>query len=135
MSCSYIFLYNIRTPVECERLYIKYISDANNVYTITWLLCPFSLDVNRDPLKDTHREGVKSTWDDVSRLFFFSHATRNYWLNNLNFYCIKQVDYIFPCVCTVMFYTLRVNNNTFPTRLRLVLYFYSSLHAPTSSVI
>ena len=41
------------------------------IYTITWLLCAFSLVVDRDLLKDTHTDDVKSTSDHVSRLYFF----------------------------------------------------------------
>ena len=34
-------------------------------------------------------------------LFFFFHAP-NPSINHVNFYCIKQVDYIFRCVCSVI---------------------------------
>ena len=71
---------------------------------------------------DTHTDGVKSTSAD---LFFFFHAPKNH----LNFYCIKQIDKICPCVCIVID---RVKNNNHATRLRLVLF---CLHAVTSSVI
>ena len=33
--------------------------------------------------------------------FSFFHAPKP-WINHLNFYCIKQMDKIFPCVCTVI---------------------------------
>ena len=39
-------------------------------YTITRLQCTFSLVVDRDLLKYTHTDGVKSTSDHVSRLVF-----------------------------------------------------------------
>ena len=38
---------------------------TDNFYTITWLVCALSLVVDRDPLKDTHTDGVKSTSDHV----------------------------------------------------------------------
>ena len=47
------------------------INIANNFYTMTWLLIAFSLVVNRYLLKDTQTEGIKSTSDHVSRLFFY----------------------------------------------------------------
>ena len=45
------------------------------------------------------RIDVKSTSDHVSELA--KNLTRSS-INNLNFYCMKQIDYIFPCVCTVI---------------------------------
>ena len=65
---------------------------ATCYYTITRLLCAFSLVVDRDLLKDTHTDDVKSTSAD---LFVFFHAAQNSSINHLNFYCIKQIDYIF----------------------------------------
>ena len=72
------------------------------LYTITWLLCAFSLVVDRDLLKGTHIDGVKSTSDHVSRLLFLFSFPPNTSINHLNFYCIKQIDYICPCVCTAL---------------------------------
>ena len=72
------------------------------IYTITWLLCAFSLVVDRHLLNDTHTDGVKSTSDHVSRLVFLFPCPKSPSINRLNFYCIKQIDNIFPCVCTVI---------------------------------
>ena len=71
-------------------------------FTITWLLCAFSLVVDRDLWKDTHR------WRQihaihVSELVFLFSCPPNPWINLLNFYCIKQVDNILACVCTVLY--------------------------------
>ena len=87
-------------------------------YTITWLLCAFSLVVDHNLLQDTHRDDVKSTSAD---LFFFFHVPKS-----LNFYCIKQIDYIFSVrvYCNKSQKTSqRVKNNNHTTRLRLVSYF------------
>ena len=45
--------------------------------------------------------------DHVSGLVFVFSCPPNPSVNHLNFYCIKQVDYIFPCVCTVISHTRR----------------------------
>ena len=83
-------------------------------YTITWLLCAFSLVVDRDLLKDTHTGGVKSTSDHVSRLVFLFSCPKNSSINHLNFYCIKQIDYIFPCVIYhLLQYTCTERRNLF----------------------
>ena len=83
-------------------------------YTITWLLCAFSLVVDRDLLKDTHTDGVKSTSDHVSRLVFLFSCPKNSSINHLNFYCIKQIDYIFPCVIYhLLQYTCTERRNLF----------------------
>ena len=58
------------------------------VYTITWLLCAFSLVVDSDLLKDTHTDDVKSTSDHVSRLVFLFSCPKNPSMNHLNFYWI-----------------------------------------------
>ena len=57
-------------------------------------MCAFSLVVARDLLKDTHRDGAKSTSGHVSRLVFLFSYLQNPSINHLNFYCIKQIDYI-----------------------------------------
>ena len=48
-------------------------------------------------------------------------------INHLNFYCIKQIDNIFPCVCVYcnrsQKTSQRVKNNSHATRLCLVSYF------------
>ena len=72
------------------------------IYTVTWLLRAFPLVVDRDLLKDTHTDGVKSTSDHVSGLVFHFSCPPNSWINHLHFYCIEQIDYIFPCACTVI---------------------------------
>ena len=51
---------------------------------------------------DTHTDDVKSTSDHVSRLVFLFSCPKNSSVNHLNFYCMKQIDYIFSCVCTVI---------------------------------
>ena len=59
--------------------------------TITSLLCAFSLVVDR----------VKSTPSRQPTCFSFL-CPKNHLINHFNFYCKKQIDYIFPCMCTVM---------------------------------
>ena len=63
----------------------------------------------------------------VSRLVFLFSYPKNPSINQLNFYCIKQIDYIFR-VCTVIDHmqktSQRVKNNNHATRLRLVSYFF-----------
>ena len=54
--------WSMSTPYKCRTTIF--------IYTITWLLCAFSLVVDRDLLKDTHRDGVKSTSYHVSGLVF-----------------------------------------------------------------
>ena len=79
------------------KLYIYiYIYIYNNV---TSILCAFSLVVDRDLLKDTHRDDVKPRHITSADLFFF-FMPQNPSINHLNFYCIKQIYNIFPCVCT-----------------------------------
>ena len=62
-------------------------------------MCVFSLVVDRDLLKDTHTDDVKSRQITSADLFLFFHAHRNSSIKHLHFYCIKQIDYIFLCVC------------------------------------
>ena len=48
-------------------------------------------------------------------------------INHLNFYCMKQIHKIFPCVCTLnksQRTSQRVNNNSHGTRFRLVSYIF-----------
>ena len=71
-------------------------------YTITWLLCAFSLVVHHDLLQNTHIVDVKSTPHHVSGLIFIFSCPQNHSVHHLNFHCIKQIDYIFPCVCTLI---------------------------------
>ena len=101
------------------KLYIYiYIYIYNNV---TSILCAFSLVVDRDLLKDTHRDDVKPRHITSADLFFF-FMPQNPSINHLNFYCIKQIYNIFPCVCTVnrsQKTSQRVKNNSHTTRLRL----------------
>ena len=75
----------------------------------------------------THTQMVSnSTSDHVSWLVFLFSCPQNPSINHLNFYCIKQIDYIFPCVyCNRSQKTSqRVKNNSHATRLRLVPYFF-----------
>ena len=61
-------------------------------YTITWLLWPFS---------HTHRwRQIHVRWRQQTCFSFFMPPKPS--LNYLNFFCIKQIDNIFPCVCTVI---------------------------------
>ena len=47
------------------------------IYTITWLLCAFSLVVDRDLLKDTHTQMASNPRQITSAdLFFFFHASK-----------------------------------------------------------
>ena len=65
-------------------------------------MCIF-LVVDRDLLKrDTDTDGVKSTSDHVSGLVYLFSCRKNPSNNHLYFYCIKQIDNIFLCVCTVI---------------------------------
>ena len=52
------------------------------------LLCAFSLVVDHDLLKETHTD-------------FSFFMPQNPSINNLNFYCIKQIVKNFPCVCVL----------------------------------
>ena len=87
-------------------------------------MCAFSLVVDRDLLKDTHTDDVKSPPYHVSGLVFF-FMSQNISINRLNFNCIKQIDNIFLCVyCNRSQKTSqRVKNNSHATRLRLVIYY------------
>ena len=89
----HIFIQNGHLCVQCTSLCTCIL-----IYTITWLLCAFSLVVDRDLLKNTHR------WRQihVNRLVFLFSCPKNHSISHLNFYRIKQIDYIFPCVCSVI---------------------------------
>ena len=56
---------------------LEIIIQLKSIYTITWLLCAFSLVVDRDLLNDTpHTDEVKSTPDHFSVLVFhFFHVS------------------------------------------------------------
>ena len=74
--------------------------------------CPWSIRWH------THR------WCQIVFFVFFhapnmKHPTRSS-INHLNFYCIKRIDYIFPCVRV---YCNSMICNSMITRLRLVTYF------------
>ena len=98
----------------------------NKIYKIAWLLCAVSSVVDRDLLKGTYTDGVKSTSDYVNRLVFLFSCPKNPSINHLNYYCMKQIDYIFPFeYCNRKQKTSqRVKNNSHPTRLRFVLYVF-----------
>ena len=87
------------------------------IYTITWLQCAFSL-VTAD---------VQFTPYPRQRTCLTFFMPPNPSINHLSFYCIKQIDYIFPCVyCNRPQKTSqRVKNNSQAT----------SLQAVTSSVV
>ena len=57
-------------------------------------MCPFSLVVDCDLLKDTHADGVKSTSDHVSRLVFLLSYLRNF---SLLFQTVKNDSHATPC--------------------------------------
>ena len=58
--------------------------DYHALYAITWLLCAFSLVVDRDLLVDTHADGVKSTSDHVSGFFVLYTLWRHLWSITVN---------------------------------------------------
>ena len=65
-----------------------------SLYTITRLLCAFSLVVDHDLLKDTNRQTASNprqiTSADVTCFFVFFSCPENPSISHLNFYCIKQ---------------------------------------------
>ena len=71
------------------------------------------------------------------RLVFLFSCPNNPSINHLNFYCIKQIDNIFPCVCRNRSQktSQRVKNNSHAARLRLVSYFFVLCKEQKSSVI
>ena len=89
-------------------LFMKYIDVYYCIYIYTIrFMCAFSLVLDRDLLEDTHTDDVKSTSDLISGLVFLFLCPPNPSIKHFNFYCIKQLDYIFPCVCTVIDHTRR----------------------------
>ena len=76
------------------------------------------------PWSHTHTH----TSDHVSRIVFLFSCPKNPSINHMNFYFIKQIDNIFPCVCVYCNWSQktsqRVKNNSHVTRLRLVPYFF-----------
>ena len=97
----------------------------NMFYTITWLVCAFSLVVDHDLLEDTHTDGVKSI--SFNKPFeFLLHKTNN-------------VDYIFPCVrvyCNRSQKTSQCVKNKSVMPLDFVsCHTFCSLHTVMSSVI
>ena len=84
--------------------------------------CPWSIRWH------THR------WCQIVFFVFFhapnmKHLTRSS-INHLNFYCIKRIDYIFPCVCTVIVWYVIVWSLDFVSWRT-----FCSLRAVTSFVI
>ena len=65
-----------------------------SLYTITRLLCAFSLVVDHDLLKNTNRQTASNprqiTSADVTCFFVFFSCPENPSISHLNFYCIKQ---------------------------------------------
>ena len=104
---------------------------SSYLYNNVTYVCIFIV-VDRDLLKDTHR------WRQihVSRLVFLFSCLKNLSINHLNFYCIEQIDNIFPCVyCNRSQKTSqRVKNKSRHSTSSRVVLFYS-LHAVRSSVI
>ena len=73
----------------------------NNVTSV----CIF-IDCCRDLLKDTDTDGVSGL------VFLFScppPPPEIPSINHLKFYCIKHIDYIFPCICTVIDHKRRIS--------------------------
>ena len=98
------------------------------IYTITWLLCAFSLVVDRDILNDTHRWRQIHVRSRQPTCFSFFMPLK-YFNKRLNFYWIKQMDYITGDV------TACIKNNSDATRLSSRVVRFCSLHAVSSSVI
>ena len=98
------------------------------IYTITWLLCAFSLVVDRDLLNDTHRWRQIHVRSRQPTCFSFFMPPK-YFNKLLNFYWIKQMDYITEDV------TAWIKNNSDATRLSSRVVRFCSLHAVSSSVI
>ena len=98
------------------------------IYTITWLLCPFSLVVDSDLLNDTHRWRQIHVRSRQPTCFSFFMPLK-YFNKRLNFYWIKQMDYITGDV------TACIKNNSDATRLSSRVVRFCSLHAVSSSVI
>ena len=67
-------------------------------YTITRLLCAFSLVVDRDLLKNTQTDGVKSTSDDnamTSSVIYYSTHTEKCYLFVICYYNGQTTRYQF----------------------------------------
>ena len=107
---------------------------SSTIYTITRLLCPFSLVVDRDLLKDTHR--WRQTRQITSAdLFFLFHAppksSNKPWVEFL-LYKTNRLHFSVCVYCNRSQKTSwRVENHS--TSSPVVL--FCSLHAVTSSVI
>ena len=84
--------------VNCSSLKLFIVSETINNYTTTWPLGAFSLVVDRGSLEDTHRWRWVHVRSRQRTCFPFFTAPKNPSI----IYCIKQIDYIFPCVCTVI---------------------------------
>ena len=82
--CKYRCIYLIYPIYLIPNMSLMYLHLIPNIlhpyiYTITWLLCVFSLVVDRDLLKDTHTDDVKSMSDRVSRhVFLFSSPKKSF---------------------------------------------------------
>ena len=99
--------------------------------SLTWLLWTFSLVVASDLLGHTRRWRqihVRSTSLDLFLSFPMPQNHAKFLINHLNFYCTKQIDYIFSMsvYCNRSQKTLQhVKNNSHVTRLRLGSYLIS----------
>ena len=112
--------------------YHKYII----LISIIQLLCASSLVVASDLLGHTRRWRqihVRSTSLDLFLSFPMPQNHAKFLINHLNFYCIKQIDNIFPCVCTVIDHrrrqSQRIKNNSHatPTSSRVVRFILYTL--------
>ena len=113
----------------------------NMFYTITWLLCAFSLVVDHDLLEDTHTDGVKSTSDSRQHTCFSFFMPPKSFNKPFEFLLHKtnNVDYIFPCVrvyCNRSQKTSQCVKNKSVMPLDFVsCHTFCSLHTVMSSVI
>ena len=68
---------------------------TNTIYTITRFLCAFSLVVGAKMASNPRQ--ITS-----ARLVSLFSCLENPSINHSNFYCVKEIHYIFPCAFTVI---------------------------------
>ena len=89
------------------------------------------------------RTHAQMTSNPRQRTCFSFFVPQNFSINHLNLYCIKQIDYIFPCVCTVIDHRRRhsvsrtirwdvIHDLLQYTRTENVIYFLTFLSLPLS---
>ena len=105
-------------------------------YTITWLLCVVLLVVDHTQIGEIASDPPHPRQITSADLFFFFHAPKNTSKNHLNFCCIKQIDNIFPCVCTeINRRWQRLKNKKYDTRRTRVAWLLFFTRSMTFSVI